>query len=123
MLRSYLFYFGQKDTTKIPILTLSSSLMKICQIFQVFFQTTSQFFFKICITLQCHERKLLCTFVAQTIYILVTRSQVKHKCFRLSSARVKICEVPHVNLKRQVSSSSVFVSFFIAMTQSTNLKR
>ena len=40
---------------KIPILILSSVLMKICQIPHVIFQTTSQFFFKFCMTLQCHE--------------------------------------------------------------------
>ena len=92
ILRLYLFYLGQ-------ILTLSSALMKICHISQVFFQTTSQFFFKICISLQCHERWLICTFVAQTINTLVTGSQLKHNFFRLSSARVKICEVPHVSFK------------------------
>ena len=37
ILRSYLFYFGQKDPIKVPILTLSSALVKICQISQVFF--------------------------------------------------------------------------------------
>ena len=56
ILSSYLFYFGRKDPIKVPILTLSSALVKMCQISQVFFQTTSQFFFKICISLQCHER-------------------------------------------------------------------
>ena len=40
---------------KIPILTFSSVLMKICQIPHVIFQITSQFFFKFCMTLQCHE--------------------------------------------------------------------
>ena len=49
ILRSYLFYFGKKGL--ILILTLSSALVKICQISQVFFQTTTQFFFKICISL------------------------------------------------------------------------
>ena len=56
ILTSYLFYFGQKDHIIVPILTLSSALVKICQISQVFFQITSQFFFKICISLQFHER-------------------------------------------------------------------
>ena len=60
----------------------------------------SQFFFKFSTTLQFHERELLCTFVVQTIYILVTSSQLKQKFFRHLSASVKICEVPHVNLKR-----------------------
>ena len=41
ILRSYLFYFGQKDPTNVPIFTLSSALVKMCQISQVFFQTAS----------------------------------------------------------------------------------
>ena len=43
ILRSFLFYFGQKDLIKVPILTFSSALVKICQISQVFFQTISRF--------------------------------------------------------------------------------
>ena len=44
------FYFGQKDPIKVPILALLSALVKIRQIPHVIFQTTSQFFFKFCIT-------------------------------------------------------------------------
>ena len=55
ILSSYFSYFGLKDPIKIPILRLSIALVKICHI-PVIFQTTSQFFFKFCITLQCHER-------------------------------------------------------------------
>ena len=47
--KSYLSYFGQKDPIKVPILTLSSALVKICEIPRVIFQATSQFFFKFCI--------------------------------------------------------------------------
>ena len=56
ILRSYLFYFGQKDPIKVELFTLLSALVKIYQTSRVFPQTTSQFFFKICISLQCHER-------------------------------------------------------------------
>ena len=55
VLGSYIFYFGFKDPIKSPILRLSSALVKICQI-HVISRTTSQFFFKFCITLQCNER-------------------------------------------------------------------
>ena len=48
--------FGQKHPIKVPILTLPSVLVKICQIPHAIFQTTSQFFFKFCIALQFHER-------------------------------------------------------------------
>ena len=40
---------------KVPILTLSSILMIICRIRHVILQTTSQFLFKFCMNLQCHE--------------------------------------------------------------------
>ena len=59
----------------------------------------SKFLFKIFISLHCHKRKLHCTFVAQAVYTLVTRRQLKQNFFSLSSARVKICEVPYVNFK------------------------
>ena len=36
-----IFYFGQKDFMKVPILTLSSVLVKICQIPHLILQTTS----------------------------------------------------------------------------------
>ena len=72
--------------------------MKICKISHAFSQTTGQSFFKIYITPHYHERQLLCTFVAQTIYTLVTRRQLKKTFFDFLSALVKFCEV-HVNFK------------------------
>ena len=56
ILNSYFFYFGLKGPLKIPVLRLSSALVKICYIPHAIFQTTSQLFFTFCITLQCHER-------------------------------------------------------------------
>ena len=51
------------------------------------------------------------------LYTLVTRSPLlKRKLFRLSTARVKICQIPHVNLKGRVNSSSISLSFLIVMT-------
>ena len=50
------FYFRQKDAIKVPILRLSSALVKICQISHIIFQTTSQFLYKLCMTLQFHEK-------------------------------------------------------------------
>ena len=63
------------------------------------FPNASQLFFKFCITLQCHERKLLCTFLAQTIYTLLKRSTLKLKFLRLPSALVKIRRTLHVNFE------------------------
>ena len=78
---------------KVSILTLSSVLMKICQIPHVIFQTTSHFFFKFCMTPQCHELQLLCTFLGQTLYTLHKKDQSKCKFFRLLSARIKIHQI------------------------------
>ena len=65
----------------------------------VIFQTTSNFFFKLCTFLQCLGRYILCTFIAQTLYTLVTRSELLCKLLRFSSARVKIYQIPHVNFE------------------------
>ena len=137
----------------------------------------SFFFFRFCITHQCHKRKLLCTFLgqtwntlhnrnkwkckflrlsrvlrsefvkflksilkrqvdsslnfislfsvmkdnssvlflAQTTYTFLEKSPLKWKILRLSSAQVKICEVPNVNFEKKVDSSPNFVSLFIVM--------
>ena len=49
ILSSYFSCFGSKDPIEIPILRLSIALVKIYHI-PVIFQTTSQVFFKFCIT-------------------------------------------------------------------------
>ena len=51
-------------------LKLTTARIKIYQIPYFIFQTTSQFFFKYCITLHCHDTQLLCNFLAQTLYTL-----------------------------------------------------
>ena len=56
ILSSHFSYFELKDPINMSILRLSIALVKICHIPHVIFLTTSQFFFKFCITLQCHER-------------------------------------------------------------------
>ena len=45
----------KKDPIKVPILRLSSALVKIYQIPHVIFGSTSQFSFKFCINLNCHQ--------------------------------------------------------------------
>ena len=85
-----IFYFGLKDPIRLPILRLSSALVKICHIPHFIFQTTSQFFFKFFIT---HERQLLFTFLGQTLNTLHNRNQWKCKFLRLLSGRVKIHQI------------------------------
>ena len=64
------------------------------------FGNTSQFFFRICIRLECNRSQLLCTFLAQTLYNLVKSSPLKCKCLRLWSSRVKIRQIVYVNFER-----------------------
>ena len=80
-------------------LRLLSVQVEICQIPYVNFETTSWFLSKFCIPIQFHERQLLCTFLAQAIYALLKRSTLKWNFLRLSSAPVKICQIPHVNFE------------------------
>ena len=61
------------------ILNFWSGSVKIQQIPYVIFESTSQFFFKLCITVQCQERKLFCTFLAKTLYDFYKRSPSKCK--------------------------------------------
>ena len=95
---------------KIPILTFSSVLMKICQIPHVIFQITSQFFFKFCIVLHCHERYILSTFLGQTLYTLPERDQSENvwDIWVLGSKFTKFLSF----LKQQIGFSSNFVSLF-----------
>ena len=80
-----------------------------CEIFQksVFLQILYQSLLPSNIT--------LLHFLAQILYTLFKRSLLKCKFFRNLSARVKTRQIPHVNFKRQVNSSSNFASFFIVM--------
>ena len=59
------------------VLRLLSALVKFCQIPYVNFETKSQFLSKCSIPLQFHERLILCTFLAQTIYTLLNRIPLK----------------------------------------------
>ena len=49
------FQLRKKDAIKVPFVRLSNALMKICQIPHVVLGSTSQFFFKLCISLECHQ--------------------------------------------------------------------
>ena len=89
----------KRSPLKWKLLRLSSAQVKICQISYPNFETTSRFRSKFCIPLQFHERLLLCTFLAQTIYTLLKRSPLKWKFLRLSSAQVKICQIPYVSFE------------------------
>ena len=94
---------------KIPILTLSSVLMKICQIPHVIFQTTSQFFFKFCMTLQCHEIYLysLALFQVKCCILCTKGTNQSVNILDLLVLRSKFNKFLSF-LKQKVSSSSNF---------------
>ena len=76
-----LYTLVKKSSLKWKFLRLLSAGVKTCQICHVSFETTSQFPSKFCVTLQCDERKLLCTFLVQTIYTLLKKDPIKAKVF------------------------------------------
>ena len=81
---SQTFILWTKRSNQSEIFRLLSGWVKIHQIPYVMFETTSQFFFKLFITLPCHE-KLFCTFLAETVHDLDKGSPSKCKIsdFRL----------------------------------------
>ena len=54
----------------------------------------------------CNETELLCTFIAQALYTLFKRSSLKCKFLRLTSARVKLLQIPDVSF--ETASQLVF---------------
>ena len=94
---------------------VSSAQVKFYQIPYVNFEMTSRFLSTFYIPLQFHERKLLYTFLAQTIYTFLKGIPLKWKFFRPSSPHVKFCQIPFVNLKRRVYSFTNFVSLYSFM--------
>ena len=78
------FILWTKRAYQSEIFRLLSGWVKIHQSPYVMFETTSQFFFKLFITLLCHK-KLFCTFLAEIVLDLDKRSPSKCKIsdFRL----------------------------------------
>ena len=67
---SNVIYLAQKEPIKVEILTISSVQITFHKILAIF-ETTNQFFFKICLTLQCHETCFFCTFfIRNFIYFI-----------------------------------------------------
>ena len=73
---SQTFILWTKRAYRSEILRLLCGWVKMHQIPYVMFETTSQFFFKLFITLQCHE-KLFCTILAETVHDLDKRNPSK----------------------------------------------
>ena len=86
----------------------------------VIFGTKSQFFFKLYITLQCHETQLFCTFLSKSLYALDKRSpwQCKFPDFRLLAW--KLTKYLMSFFKPQVSFHLNFASLSSVMTHNSS---
>ena len=98
----------KRSPLKWNFLRLLSAQVKICQFFYGNFETKSWFLSTFCMSLQFHKRLFLCTFIVQRIHTLLNWSPVKWKFLRLSSARVKFCQIPYANFE----TTSRFLSKF-----------
>ena len=110
-----------RSPLKWKFLRLSSAQVKFCQISYANFETVSRFLSKFCIPLQFHERLLLCSFLAQTICTLLNRSPLKWKSLRLSNARVKIHQIPHVNFELTSQFLFKFCNILDCMTHNSSV--
>ena len=97
-------YFAQKEPIKVKMFEtcecsgqiLLNSLRQFRNSKSIFIQILSKF----CVSLRFHERYVLYTILAQTIYTLLKRSPLKWKFLRISSsAQVKICQIFYVNFE------------------------
>ena len=101
-----LYTLFKRSPLKCKFLRFSSAWVKIRQIPHVIFESTSQFSFKCCINIQCHQAKLPILFLAQILCTLFKRSPLKCKFLRFSSVQVKNRQIPHVNF--ELSSQFLF---------------
>ena len=111
---SNLVYFGLKEPIKIKLFRLLSGWVKIHQILHVIFETTSQFFFKLCITHQCHERchhsSVSCTFLLK-LYMIWTKGTHQSAKFQTSDS------------PRKISPNLYFDRFLLSKTYKISVKK
>ena len=107
-----IFYFGQNCPMKVPILTLSSALVKICQIPLVIFQNHKSIFLQILHHSSVSWKITPLYFLGQTLSTLHNMNQSKCKFVRLLSARVKI----HQSCVIFETTSQFFFKFCITLT-------
>ena len=91
--------------------------IKIHQIPHVMFGTKSQFFFKLCITLQCH----VMYFSSKYLYALDKWIQSKRKFLDFPLFRLKFTKFVMSFFKQKVSFSSKFESFFNVMRDNSSV--
>ena len=97
------------------IFRFSSARVKIHQISHVIFQTKNDFFYKVWIALQCHERQLFCTFSVEALYGTDKRSTSKCTFSDLPLLALKFTKFVMSILKPRASFSSHFTSLSSAI--------
>ena len=87
--------FGLKEPISIEFFRFLGALIKVHSIPQAILETTRSRFIKISITVNCHERKLLCIFQLKP-HILWTKIAHQSETFGLLSGWVKTHQIPHI---------------------------
>ena len=72
----------------------------------------AQGLFKFCITVQCHEKQLLCIFLSQTFILSTKKRAHRSEIFRVLSGWVKIHQIPYVMFE---NTSQFFFKLFITL--------
>ena len=88
-------YYWPKYHIKVQIFRLATIRIKIRQIPHVIFGTNSQFFFKLCITLQCLETTLL-YFLIYIFIFFRQEEPIKKQISRLLAAPMKTNQIPYI---------------------------
>ena len=84
-------HFPQKEPITVKILRISSAQVKIQQILFIF-ETINQFFFEHLITLQCQEKQIFDTFLAEIVYTFNKRSLLRYTFCEISAIEsLKFC--------------------------------
>ena len=78
-----LYTLFKRSPLKCKFLRFSSAWVKIRQIPHVIFESTSQFSFKCCINIYCHQAKLLYTFFSSNIIYFVQKMPIKVQIFEI----------------------------------------
>ena len=102
---------------KVQISRLATARIKINQIPHAISGTNSQFLFKLCITLQCHETYLFSIFSSKYLYTLDKQIQSKCKFSDFQLLAWKLTKFLMSFFKPQVNFHLNFATAFSVMTQ------
>ena len=100
---------------------LATARVKIHEIPHAIFQTISQLFFKVWITLKCPERSFLCTFLAKTLCAIGKISIPRCKFSDLPLLALKFTKFLMSLLEPRASFSSNFASLFSVMIHNSSV--